>query len=175
MRVFLVRHTSVNVPRGMCYGRSDVPVNDTFPQEAAATKERLAGLSFDAVYSSPLTRARLLADFCGYPAPIIDKRLQEIDMGDWEMRMFDEIQDENLRRWYDDFLKVAPTNGESFPELYARVASFLDELKTRPYSSVAIFAHGGVLMCAGVYGGLFTADECVSHLAPYGGVQEITI
>lgn len=175
MDIVLVRHTSVGVPKGTCYGWSDVPVAETFESEAAMTKINLGDEPFDAVYSSPLTRARKLAEYCGWPEPIVDDRLKEMNMGDWEMKLFDEIEDENLQRWYDDYMHLAATNGESFPVLYARVASFLDELKTKPYRRVAIFAHGGVLICAGIYGGLFTEKDCFSHLVPFGGMETINI
>lgn len=175
MEIILIRHTSVNVPKGTCYGWTDVPVNDTFEEEAEITKRNLEPYTFDAVYSSPLTRARMLAEYCGYPSPVVDERVKELNMGDWEMRLFDEIDDENLQRWYDDYMRVAPTGGESFQMLYARVASFLDELKTKHYKTVAVFAHGGVLMCAGIYGGLFSEKDCMKHLAPFGGIQKIEI
>ena len=96
MEIVLVRHTSVGVPKGTCYGWSNVPVAATFETEAAETKRRLGTEPFDAVYSSPLTRARKLAAYCGWPSPVEDDRLQERNMGDWEMKLFDEIEDENL-------------------------------------------------------------------------------
>ncbi|MGN1264158.1 MAG: alpha-ribazole phosphatase family protein [Prevotella sp.] len=176
MEIVMIRHTRVNVPPGTCYGQTDVDVADTFEQEAEVTKKNLAVYgAFDAVYASPLGRARKLAAFCGYPQPLIDDRLKEISMGDWEMMQFDSIRDERLQDWYDNFMNVAPTNGESYPMLYERVASFLDELRTKSYSKVAVFAHGGVLMCAGVYAGLFDATDCMKHLVDCGGLQKITI
>ena len=129
MDVILIRHTSVNVPKGTCYGWSDVPVADTFEQEAAITKKNIEHLEFDMVFSSPLTRARKLAEYCGWANPVVDDRLKEMNMGSWEMKLFDEIEDENLQRWYDDYMHQPTTNGESFPMMYARVAGFLDELK----------------------------------------------
>ena len=72
-------------------------------------------------------------------------------------------------------MHLAATNGESFPILYARVAAFLDELKSRSYHRSAIFAHGGVLICAGIYGGLFSSDHAFEHLTPYGGIEVIRI
>ena len=175
MDVVLIRHTSVGVPKGTCYGWSDVPVADTFEAEASETKKNLGSVKFDAVFSSPLTRAKKLAAYCGFDSPFIDERLKEMNMGAWEMRLFDEIDDENLHKWYDDYMHLAATNGESFPELYARVSSFLDELKTRPFDKVAVFAHGGVLICAGIYGGLFAEEDCFKHLVPYGGIEQISI
>ena len=66
MKVTLIRHTKVAVPEGTCYGWSDVALADTFEQEAAATKHNLQkNLPFDAIFSSPLTRARQLAAYCG--------------------------------------------------------------------------------------------------------------
>lgn len=39
MEVILIRHTSVDVPPGMCYGQTDVPLKPTFETEAAVTAE----------------------------------------------------------------------------------------------------------------------------------------
>ncbi len=175
MEVILIRHTSVGVPKGTCYGWSDVPVAESFEEEAAITKQQLDSYTFDKVFSSPLSRATKLAEYCGYPHPTIDERLKEMGMGDWEMKLFDEIDDENLQKWYDDYMHLAATNGESFPILFNRVSSFLDELRTKSYKRVAIFAHGGVLICAGIYGKLFSEEDCFSHLVPFGGIEKITI
>ena len=176
MEVILVRHTSVDVPKGMCYGQSDVPVRDTFEQEAEATRQLLASYQpFDYVYASPLTRARKLATYCGYPQPRLDNRLKEMHMGEWEMQMYDEIQDVRLDDWYRDYMHLPTPGGESFPELYQRVSEFLDELKTKDYQRVAIFAHGGVLICAGLYAGLFGEEDAWDHLVDYGGIERIEI
>lgn len=176
MRVVLIRHTHVDVPRGTCYGWTDVDVADTFEEEAAVTKRNLSAYGpFDHVYSSPLTRARKLAAYCGYPSPTTDDRLKEMNMGDWEMQRFDDIEDEGLQKWYDDFMHVATTNGEGFPQLYARVSNFLDSLKEKKWDNVAIFAHGGVLICAGIYAGLFPPEGCFQHLVDCGGLEVIDI
>ena len=175
MEIVLVRHTSVDVPHGTCYGQTDVPLRDTFEQEAAVTKQNLGIEPFDVVYSSPLTRARRLAAFCGYPEPEVDNRLMEMNMGDWEMRRFDDINDENLKKYYEDYLHTPTTNGESFDQLYARVADFIDELKAGPHHRVAIFAHGGVLICAGIYAGLFPPEEGFKNNPPYGGIITINV
>lgn len=84
MVVYLIRHTSVDVPQGVCYGQTDVPLNPTFEEEAAQTSARLKGLQFDKVYMSPLTRCVRLATFCGYPDGERDDRIKEINFGDWE-------------------------------------------------------------------------------------------
>ena len=83
--------------------------------------------------------------------------------------------DPHILDWYNDYMHLAATGGESFPIMYARVAEFLDELKNKPYRHVAIFAHGGVLICAGIYGGLFKKENAFENLTDYGGIENIEI
>ena len=56
MHLYLIRHTSVLVPQGTTYGFTDVPLRPTFEEEAERTRAQLAGLQFDQVYCSPLSR-----------------------------------------------------------------------------------------------------------------------
>ena len=44
MKVLLIRHTSVNMPPGTCYGQTDVPLADTFGQEAVDVRRRPPGM-----------------------------------------------------------------------------------------------------------------------------------
>ncbi|MBQ9667703.1 MAG: alpha-ribazole phosphatase [Prevotella sp.] len=176
MEIILVRHTSVDVPKGTCYGQTDVEVAPTFEQEAALTKQALAEyVPFDRVYTSPLKRAVKLAAYCGYPDATPDARLMEMAMGDWEMQRYDDITDPSLQEWYEDYMHLPTPGGESFPVLRARVAAFLDELSAKPYRRVAVFAHGGVLISAGLYAGLFAEQHAWDHLVPFGGLQRIEI
>ena len=175
MKVTLIRHTSVNVPKGVCYGQTDVPLNDTFCEEAEIVAKSLSGKTFDKVFVSPLSRCFKLSDHCGYVDATRDDRLKELDFGDWEMKRFDEIADPRLEEWFNDFLNVPVTGGESFMMQYARVASFLDELNQQNYKHVAVFAHGGVLICARVYAGELELNEAFRELSPYGAVIEIDI
>jgi len=169
MEVILVRHTSVDVPKGTCYGWTDVAVRDTFEQEAQVTRQSLEPLlPFDKVYSSPLTRARKLAAYCGYPDAQTDDRLKEMNMGEWEMQPYDAIQDPHLQEWYDDYLNQPTTGGESFMQQYRRVSSFLDDLKEKPYRRVAIFAHAGVLISAGIHAGLYQWKNAWENIMDYG-------
>lgn len=175
MNVYLVRHTSVNVPKGTCYGQTDVPLKDTFEEEALVTYEQLKSIPFDKAYTSPLSRCVKLASFCGFEDAEKDDRLKELNFGDWEMQVFDEIKDHRLQEWFDNYIHVKTTNGESFMDQYIRVAEFLSELKEKPFKNVVIFTHGGVLVDAEIFAQHFTFEQAFEHLKPVGSVVKIEI
>lgn len=180
MELILIRHTSVDVPPGVCYGQTDVPLKSTFEQEAEITLANLNGILSDGkmpdhIYTSPLTRCVRLAEYCGYPDAERDRRIMEINFGAWEMKPFDHNNDPRLQEWYADYLNVAATGGESFAMQYERVSRFLDELRQKPWQRVLLFAHGGVLICAQIYAGLIKAEEAFSSLTPYGGIIRVTV
>ena len=172
MKLVFIRHTSVDVPRSTCYGQTDVPLAGSFPDEADDVRRRLDRYEFDEVYCSPLSRCRRLAELCGYPSPIIDSRLMEMNFGDWEMQLFDEITDPRLQEWYNDFLNVAPTGGESAMDQARRLQYFLNSLDVNRDRTVAIFTHGGMLIHASVMLGRKTYEEAFSALPDYGAILE---
>ena len=177
MKLIFIRHTSVGVERGICYGQTDVPVAPTFREEADKVMERLDAYDFDRVYSSPLSRCMKLAAHCGYPAPIVDRRLLEMNFGEWEMKRFDEISDPRLQEWYDDYVNVRATGGESAMDQRARLESFLSDLKSdcNADDTVAIFCHGGIMIHAmALLGGLNYTDAFAS-LPGYGAIIELHI
>lgn len=186
MEIYLIRHTAVEVPSGVCYGQSDVPLKESFYTEAEVVREKLAQVKntfypysdFDHVFCSPLSRCVKLADYCGYKEAIKDDRIKEISFGEWELQRFDEIGDPVLQEWYKDYLHVRATGGESFEDQYARVAAFLSGLKEKESGDspkkIAIFAHGGVLICARIFAGEISPGEAFNSLTPFGGIIKIT-
>lgn len=176
MEILLIRHTAVDVPAGTCYGQADVPLKETFEEEAAVTKATLESFGpVDRAYTSPLSRCTRLAAFCGHADARRDPRILEIDFGEWEMKPFDEIADPQLQAWYADHIRTRVTGGESFMMQYLRVANFLDELRSKSWQRVALFAHGGVLVCAQVYAGLITPEAAFAALPAFGSVIRIEL
>ena len=173
--VILSRHTSVDVPKGVCYGQTDVPLRDSFEEEASITAQQLQNDVFDAVFTSPLSRCTRLADHCGYPDAIRDARLKELNFGEWEMQEFDKICDPRLEEWYNDYFHVAATGGESFMMQLQRVSEFLNEVSGKEYKRIAVFAHGGVLICAQIYAGILRMEDAFNALTPYGGVVRLQL
>ena len=145
MDVYLIRHTRTATQPGLCYGQTDVPLADDFADALAKLTGKLPdSLSDAAVISSPLSRCRLLAErLSGNVA--IDERLSELNFGDWEGRLFDDVEPAALRHWTGHFVDVAPPNGESFSDLHHRVGGFWRELLQQPYPQVGIVTHAGVI------------------------------
>lgn len=145
MILHLIRHTKVNVEPGVCYGQKDVELLETYPEELLAVKEQIKDLKFDAHYSSPLSRAKILATDLFDDAVTIDDRLMELNFGDWEGKAWDEIKDPFLDKWMEDFVNKKCSNGESFVMLHERVVQFLEDLKKLGHKHIAIVTHGGVI------------------------------
>ena len=139
MQVFLIRHPKPVIEAGICYGRLDV---DAHAPHAVADEIRPLLRRDVPVYSSPLRRARQLAEAL-HPSPIIDERLCEIDFGDWEGRAWDAIERDALDAWAADVTGFVPPGGESVAQLQERVIDFATSLAAQP--AVALVAHAGVL------------------------------
>lgn len=168
MNVYMVRHTAVGVPKGTCYGHTNVPLKETFEEEAKIVKKNLEDIKFDFVCSSPLSRCRKLAKFCGYGDVVkYHDRLKEMHMGDWEMHLWDDL---DMAIWKDDWINNPTPNGESFAQMYNRVSSLLDELKDRGAENILIFTHGGVISCARVYFGHADIKQSFDLMPQYGEI-----
>ena len=122
MKITLIRHTRVAVETGICYGWSDVGVAPSFETEASRVKENISNEQFDIVYSSPLSRCRKLAAFCGFHEPILDDRLKELNFGEWEMKKWDDLTDPRLELWYKDWIHLPAGGGESYENFWMNSA-----------------------------------------------------
>ena len=147
MKLYAIRHTSVAVKPGICYGQSDVKLAESFPEEKENVRQRIESIDFDVVYSSPLTRCKRLAEnlFVGKQI-IYDDRLKEMNFGDWELWSWDTIfKDSEGKGWMDNYQTYPTKNGESYPEMIQRVSAFLESLNLGETEIVAIIAHAGVI------------------------------
>jgi alpha-ribazole phosphatase len=150
MNLLLIRHGQTNWNLEQRFqGQSDIPLNETGRKQANALAERLAAEKFDAVYSSDLQRATETAKIICTSQIHPDPRLREVNFGDWEGMIYDEIKvkyPETLAAWEADIFKNAPPHGETLEQLSIRVQSMLDELrKKHEDQNILIVAHGGVL------------------------------
>ena len=141
MELILVRHPETVVPRGTCYGASDVAADEAHLAEAVT---RLApqlpkGARF---VSSPQQRARVLAEALAGGAVETDARLKEVDFGDWEMRVWDDLPRAEIDAWSADFYGYVPPNGESMGAMGARTLDWWASVEGHDGTLVAV-AHGG--------------------------------
>jgi alpha-ribazole phosphatase len=146
MNLHLIRHTSLDIPSGVCYGQSDVDVSANFAAECSALSAKLDGIQFDAVYASPLQRCTKLAQALNLGELQVDERLKELHFGDWEMQPWDSIPRELFDVWAHDYAHLSPPNGESFTQLYQRAKAFTEEVGSHLRGkNVAVVTHGGVI------------------------------
>lgn len=145
MEIYLIRHTTPLIEKGVCYGQSDIPLAESFQTELSKLTSHLPEI-FDMVYSSTMHRCDKLAPFIFTKEPFkTDKRLLEMNFGNWEMKKWADISQEPLNEWMNDFVQVRVPNGENFIDLYNRVNQFMDELIQTNYEKVAIITHAGVI------------------------------
>jgi alpha-ribazole phosphatase len=144
--IYLIRHTKTDTINGLCYGQSNVALADTFAHEAKTIHEKLPDLSAHClIYSSPLSRCVRLAE--SFQRQItLDDRLQEVNFGDWEGSRFDELDQQALAYWTENFVTHSPPNGESFTELCSRVSDFWGEIiAAAPSEQILLITHAGVI------------------------------
>ena len=127
----LFRHGPVDVGgRRRAYGHTDLPLSELGRSITAAAVE-FAVTHLDrpvGVISSDLGRcaslARPLAARLGVPLHLTDQ-LREQHMGAWEGEAWEDLQHRYgtaINDYWNDYLNVAPTDGESYAQLVARVA-----------------------------------------------------
>jgi alpha-ribazole phosphatase len=143
MEVYLIRHTTPAIPRGTIYGRTDVPLADTFRQEKASILKMLP-VAWDAVYTSPSSRCTLLAAHISADFKT-DERLYEVNFGLWEGKNWNTIDQKVLEPWMQDYLHVCPPQGESMMQMNKRVLHFWQDVRQQPAQRIAIVTHGGVI------------------------------
>ena len=143
--MLLVRHGQTPTTGKVLPGRAKgLHLADEGTRQAEVAAERIAALpKVDAVYSSPLERARETA------APIaralgvktqVAKGLLECDFGEWTGAELKKLM--KLPEWQT--VQRAPSTfrfpgGESFTEMQTRMVTTLDELRTRH--------RGGTIVC----------------------------
>lgn len=149
-RLVVLRHgeTLWNRDRRM-QGQADVELSGRGLAQAAAAAAELAGEEFDALYSSPLSRAsetaRIVAEAKGLDI-VHDARLGEIDVGVWSGRTAAEVQAEfpgqqTLYFAGEDYRRGR--DGETADEVADRAeAAVADIVAAHPGGNVLVVTHG---------------------------------
>ncbi len=151
--ICLLRHgeTAYNADGNKYCGRTDIELTEKGLAQANRMKELLKDYQFDAIFSSPLYRARLTAEIASGQTDKVqtDERLIEVDFGQWEGKRPEEFQREDPQSW-DLWLSDPENNragktGETATEVVDRLNSFYENLLEK-YSGkmVLIVGHNGI-------------------------------
>ncbi|MGB4066312.1 MAG: alpha-ribazole phosphatase family protein [Azonexus sp.] len=138
MRLHLIRHPKPTIEAGICYGQLEISAKIEIAEVARLRAELPPGLP---LWSSPLLRCRQLAEQL-HPQPIIDARLAEMNFGDWEGRLWNDISRHELDAWAADVAGYAPPGGESPAALQQRALAFVAGLDV---PEAVIVTHAGII------------------------------
>ena len=165
-RVIIVRHgqSSYNSQQ-LIQGRCDESVlTEKGVADAQKLGTALSSLNFDAVYSSPLQRAKNTAEVIlpylpGSPPLKVAETLMEVDLPLWEKLHKLEVQEkfpEQYRCWkerpHEFYMPISTTEGtrDHFPvlALYKQAQEFWQDLLSRHQEgTILIVAHNGINRC----------------------------
>ncbi|MDB5423010.1 MAG: histidine phosphatase family protein [Phenylobacterium sp.] len=178
--IYLVRHgqTEFNRERRI-QGHVDSPLTGLGVRQAHAVGRLLRDLIREPagwrIVSSPLGRARataeIIAGLLGGPPVELDPRLMEVSWGASDGRLRDELAAEHPETfgrtgWAFD----APTGGESYEAVSARVADWLAGLPPEPGRRLIAVSHGiSGRVLRGLYAGL-SRDEAGRQDVPQDAV-----
>ena len=155
MKIWVTRHgqTDLNLHRLM-QGRTDQPLNETGIRQAQEARARIGDIRFDAVYASPLVRARRTGAIIGgvdEQQVLTDERLIEADFGPYEKRNYLLLGPAMTLYWTLPEIFPAPRGVETTASLARRAASFLQELEKMPCENVLVACHGGIMRALSGY------------------------
>ena len=143
--LYFVRHGQTAANRHFrISGRVDLPLTNVGAKQAARCRETLMRINIDAIYCSPLLRARQTAEIAtDHPEIIYDERLLERDFGriDGKFAPF-----AMMKIWdYDQSFTRSHYGEETLLHLESRAQEFIDMIREKhPDQNVVVFSHGGI-------------------------------
>jgi probable phosphomutase (TIGR03848 family) len=153
VQLFLIRHAQNEwVRTGKLAGWTPgVHLNDEGRKQADLLGKRLATAKLQALYSSPLERARetaqAIADHYDNLDVQIEKGIGEVDFGDWTGKRLRKLARTRLWKVVQHYPSGARfPGGESFLEVQFRLIKSIEEIASRHATGrVALVAHSDVI------------------------------
>lgn len=152
--ILMARHgqTAFNAERRF-QGQGDVPLDERGLRQARELAELARAEPLAALYASPIRRARQTAEIVGRAIglePRFDARFAEADVGDWQDRLFADVEREQPVAWaaWQAGGAWAFPGGESLPAQQARVIDGLVEVTQRRELPALVVCHRGTIRVA---------------------------
>lgn len=154
IEITFIRHGEIESNLRHAYvGWTDKPLTENGREQAKYVAKRLKNVKFDAIYTSPLIRAKetakIIADSC-HTEVIEEERLKE-----WNFGIFDDYNGEEIKekfpleyqKWQKDFWHYKIPGGENAAEVYERnVSAIGDIIKRHPEGGkICVVSHLCVL------------------------------
>jgi broad specificity phosphatase PhoE len=153
-QILIARHAAHDwLGRGFAGRQPEVAINAEGRAQAHALVQRLEGVAIDAIYCSPQPRTQQTAGPLARTrgmAVHIDAAFDEVDLGDWQGRTFDEVRDQEAwRHWCAHRGSAQPPGGERFADVAQRMRDGLHRLvREHPGRNVLVVGHGDPIKAA---------------------------
>ncbi|MGB2814698.1 MAG: histidine phosphatase family protein [Dehalococcoidales bacterium] len=146
--IILARHseTEWNVAE-VFRGQIDIDLSETGVKQAKLLAEYLSTSAIEAVYSSPLKRARETAEIIARPHKLkvnADPDLIDFDFGQWQGLSHEEVKEkyEDLyTKWVTHPEQVSMPGGESLEDVARRVIRFRNRIIAGHHGIILIVGH----------------------------------
>lgn len=145
MKIILVRHGKTQANIDWKYSTDDTVLAKDGLHILDKTKKLLEDYDIDEVYTSDLIRSQETAKHLGFTNFTIDKRINEMNFGDFRGQSIDEVRlkqklfFENER---NNYFGIKYPNGESRNEVIRRTSEFLDEISKKDDKTILCISHG---------------------------------
>lgn len=151
---YILRHgeTEWNADHDRYCGITDIALSEKGQEQAKRAADTLGSVRFDAIYCSPMLRARQTVQPIARVQNLsihTDDRLREIDFGKWEGLTRTEISSqfpEDWAQWNEDPTRLrAGQTGERADEVASRaMAAYKDMHQKHPEGTILVVAHNAL-------------------------------
>lgn len=147
--VFLLRHGQITGSETRRFiGVTDVDLDATGISQAEYWQHAFFPLKIDTIYTSCLTRCRHTTRLiAGRQEIVCHPALNEINLGQWDGRPFDEIKlrdPDGFKQRGDHLDTFRPPDGESFYDVHCRAVPFFNQCLEKPGTPLFV-THAGVI------------------------------
>ena len=150
-RIYNIRHGQSEANRlRILAGHTDFPLSSLGVRQAHLTAQYLKDVQIEAIYSSPLCRARVTgeANLSYHDVPFfVHEGLIETYLGEWEEVAKQDLEENSMYRTFcTTYIDTVFPHGDSVRDTGARYGRALCEIASRhPDAAIIVASHAGVI------------------------------